>query len=208
MGSLQTYICLSVLQGCLNCLWSRLFHKLGISMHCPKCLCISSFISFARMPSGGCQVGTFLHRCFVELGSQNLQKAQQWCLPSQTHVPQHSWVRTHINTRDNSRYISSITERLPHSNHDQSNRFLQLYYELYSPFAGGFKYAIFSHSYAPLNKVALGMASSAIPIHAGGHLLLYPFMQATLGIPKSRRCKVCRSIPAYYLPENLETMRK
>ena len=44
---------------------------------------------------------------FCILGPRHLQKAQQWCLASQTHPPPYSWwVRTHATTREH-RYNTS-----------------------------------------------------------------------------------------------------
>ena len=40
-----------------------------------------------------------------ELGPRHPQKAQQWCLTSQTYPPPYSrWVGTYVNTRDYNRY--------------------------------------------------------------------------------------------------------
>ena len=48
--------------------------------------------------------------CFIELGPWHLQKAQQWCLASQTQPsPYLPWVRTHVNNRDDTIYTSRHT---------------------------------------------------------------------------------------------------
>src|SRR4029434_8559233 len=58
----------------------------------------------------GFQAGTFLHQCFVELGPQCLQNAQQWCLASQFHpLHTHNGLEYMPLTETTNRYTSKWT---------------------------------------------------------------------------------------------------
>ena len=130
----------------------------------------------------GCQVGTILHQCFIELGPLPLQTAQQWCLASTPLLP-HDGLG-HMPT-------PKKTDTLHHTPKHYWGTSLQQPWQNASP-TGSF-------SYSPAHLlVALSMPSPAIlmPVDLGGSMYgLFRNTHALLmqAVPKSRRSyKVCQ----------------